>query len=123
MPGQIKVSFHRLIQDSQELGSDNEFMVSRLFFSLEVAGSVYKDLYANLKQTVGSDYTEENIEVGPPVGYSGPFNHEAFAEAARQYYLGCVGPNAWGMRISAGAGFRAQNNTFVRDKAVEIQLT
>ncbi len=122
MPGRIRITFHKCIQDSQELGSNDEFMVSRVFFSLEVSRSLYKDLYANLKQTVGSDYTERNIEVGPPIGYNGPFNHEAFAEAARQYYLGWVGPNARGIRVGAGAQFRAYNNTFVGDSSVEIPL-
>jgi len=122
MPGRIRITFHRLIQDSQELGSDDEFMVSRVFFSLETDGGVHTGLYANLKQTVGSDYTEETIEVGPPVGYEGPFNHEAFAEAARRYFLDWVGPDGKGIRVGAGAGFRAQNNTFLGEQSVEIQL-
>jgi hypothetical protein len=122
MPGRIRITFHKLIQDSQELGSDNEFMVSRLFFSVETDGAVYGNLCVNLKQTVGSDYMEENIEVGPPIGYNGPFNHEAFAEAARKYYLDWVGPGGRGIRIGAGAGFRGRNNTFTGDKSVEIPL-
>ena len=35
---QISVTFHKLIQDSQEFGSDDEHMVSRAFFKIEVEG-------------------------------------------------------------------------------------
>jgi len=31
---QISVTFHKLIQDSQEFGSDDEHMVSRAFFKI-----------------------------------------------------------------------------------------
>jgi hypothetical protein len=122
MQGQIRITFHKLILDSQELGSNDEFMESRVFFSFETSGNVHEGLYANLKQTVGSNYTEGNIEVGPPVGYDGPFNREVFSEAARQYFLGWVGPNGRGIRIATGSGLRAQNNTFKGDKSIGIPL-
>jgi hypothetical protein len=79
-------------------------------------------LYANLKQTVGSNYIEGNIEVGPPNGYDGPFNHEAFSEAVRRYYFGFIGPNARGIRVEPGAQLRAYNITFVAEKSGEIPL-
>ncbi|MHB1362091.1 MAG: hypothetical protein ACYCW5_05800 [Thermoleophilia bacterium] len=46
-----KVTIHleKLIQDSQEYGSDDEHMVSRVFFSLEAGGALHGDLYADVK--------------------------------------------------------------------------
>jgi hypothetical protein len=122
MVKRITITFHKCIHNSQEFGSDDESMVSRLYFSLEANGRVYKDLYVNLKQTVGFAYTERNIEVGPPIVYRGAFNQEAFREAARQYYLVWVGPNARGTRVAGGGQPPAYNNTFVGDKSVEILL-
>ena len=49
-----KLVFHKCIQDSQDYGSDDERMVSRVFFTLTVAGNEHPDLYADIKQTVGS---------------------------------------------------------------------
>jgi hypothetical protein len=34
----FKVTFHEVIQDSQVIGNNDDHMVSRLFFSLEVDG-------------------------------------------------------------------------------------
>src|SRR2546426_6904428 len=99
----LKVIFDRCIQDAQEFGSDDEFMVSRVFFTIEVGGRTYGNLHANLKQTVGSNYATGAIEVGPPIGYDGSFNHEAFAEAAKRYYRSVVGPGATGIRIEGDA--------------------
>ena len=31
----VKITFHKCIQDSQEYGSNDEHMVSRIFFSIE----------------------------------------------------------------------------------------
>ena len=50
-----KVIFRKCIQDSQDYGSDDEHMTSRVFFDLEIDGKIFKDLCADLKQTVGSD--------------------------------------------------------------------
>jgi hypothetical protein len=81
-----KVIFHQCIQDSQEYGSDDEHMVSRIFFILEIGEERFEGLYANIKQTVGSDYDTAPIEVSQPYGYEGAFNHQAFHDCAEKYY-------------------------------------
>jgi hypothetical protein len=53
----FKVTFHEVIQDSQVFGSNDEHMVSRVFFSLEVDGKRPGDFYADLKQAVGNEFT------------------------------------------------------------------
>ncbi|MDP2951702.1 MAG: hypothetical protein Q8O76_00110, partial [Chloroflexota bacterium] len=80
-----KVTFHKLLQDSQQVGSDDQHMVSRVFFTLEVDGKPIGDLHADLKQAVGSDIEKGHIEVGFPEGYKGPFNYGAFAGGATKY--------------------------------------
>ncbi len=74
------VTFNRLVQDSQDYGSNDEHMVSRVFFTLEIDGTKH-ELYADIKQTVGSSYETGPIEVSKPHGYSGPFSHQEFQRA------------------------------------------
>jgi hypothetical protein len=107
-----KVTFTKLVQDSQELGSNDKHMASRVFFKLEINGETFDD-YANLKQVVGSDINADNIEVGPPHEYEGPFNHSEFHKAATEYFLGLIGTAGGGIQIGEGArSVRMRNNTF-----------
>ena len=112
----FKVVFHKYIQDSQEFGGDDEHMVSRVFFSLYVGEKRVGDFFADLKQVVGSDIENGDIEVGPPHDYDGPFDHQGFTDAAVQYVRGNVGSNASGIRIGKGVrGIRMRNNTFLKE--------
>jgi len=61
-----KISFRELIQDSQDYGSDDEHMVSRVFFDFEIEGSVHSNLYADVKQPVGSSFETAPLEVSRP---------------------------------------------------------
>lgn len=118
----MKVTFHRCIQDSQDFGSDEEHMVSRVFFTIETEEQVY-EAHTDLKQTVGSDYATGPIEVGRPVGYPGPFNHTAFANAAEKYFRGLVGAGGSAIRIEGARNVRMRNNTFVREHSVEFEVS
>ncbi len=106
-----KVTFHKCVQDMQELATGDETMVSRVFFTLEVGGKKYEDLYADLKQTVGADFESGPIEVSKPHGYDGPFNYEAFRQGAENYYRSLVGSRGKVFRIEGGNA-RMYNNTF-----------
>ena len=119
-----KAIFHKCIQDSQDFGSDDEHMVSRVFFSLEVAGKRFDNLYVDIKQTVGSSYETGAIEVTFPRGaYSGPFNHDAFQSAVERYYRSHVGATGSVIRISGTAtNIRMRNNTFIKEETVEFDI-
>jgi len=118
-----KITFYKCLQNAQELGSDDEYMVSRVFFSLEINRKRFEDLYADLKQTVGADYETGPIEVGASQGYDGPFNHEAFRDCAEKYYRSCVGSEATGIRIGKGAkGIRMFNNVFRKEMVCEFEI-
>ena len=121
-----RVIFDKCIQDSQDYGSDDEHMVSRVFFTLEVGGRRYEGLHVDVKQTVGSSYEDGPIEVSSPKGasYKGPFNYEAFHAAVEKYYRTLVGSKATGIRISGGArNIRMRNNTFQRQEVAEFEVS
>ena len=118
-----KVIFCKCIQDSQDYGSDDEWMVSRVFFNLEIGEEKFEELYADVKQTVGSDYDTAPLEVSQPFGYEGVFNHQAFRDCAEKYYRSCVGSEGTGIRIGKGArGIRMRNNTIVKEMICEFEI-
>lgn len=106
------VHFTGLHQDSQDYGSNDEHMVSRVFLDLEVDGRSFPGLHANVKQVVGSSYETGPIEVSSPVGYGGPMNHTAFSSAVERYYRGLVGSKGSGIRIEGATNVRMRNNRF-----------
>lgn len=120
----IKVTFHECVQDSQDYGSDDQHMVSRVFFSMEVGGKRYAGLYADLKQAVGSDFETGHIEVSPPRGakYRGPFNHDAFSKGAENYFRSLVGSKGRGIRIEGGGNIRMRNNRYSMPMTVEFEV-
>lgn len=118
-----KITFYKLIQDSQEYGSDDEYMVSRAFFNLEIEGKKYFDLYVDIKQTVGTNFETAPFEIGIPHGYSGPFNHVAFREEVENYYRSLIGLEGRGIHIEGGRNIRMRNNIFIQEKIVEFEVS
>lgn len=116
-----RIFFHRCIQDTQDIGSDDEHMVSRVFFSLNYDGDIFTDLYVDTKQPVGADFETAPLEVGAPQGYKGPFNHDAFRAEVEKYYRGLVGSKGKGFRISGGSA-RMRNNIFDFPSMAEIEI-
>jgi hypothetical protein len=118
-----KITFHELIQDSQDYGSDDEHMVSRVFFDLEFDGEIKRGLYAHVKQPVGSSFETSPVEVSGPVNCKGPFNMQCFQQAAEPYYRGLVGSQGSGIRISGGAtNIRMRNNRYRQDAVFECEF-
>jgi len=117
-----KVTFKKIIQDSQEYGSDDESMVSRIFFDLEMEGQIHVDLRVDIKQTVGSDFETAPLEIGPPQGYDGPFNYDAFRAEAEEYYRESFGSRGTAIHIEGGSNIRMMNNTVIRKKVAEFEV-
>jgi hypothetical protein len=115
------IKFNRCIQDSQEYGSDNEHMISRVFFTLEI-GDRRIDLHADIKQAVGSSYEKGLIEVGMPEGHRGPFNYEVFRDVAEIYYRSLVGSGAGVINIQGGTNIRMENQIFDIEMTVECEV-
>lgn len=107
-----KVTFHKCIQDSQEYGSNDEYMVSRIFFDIEIGEQTHPNLYVDIKQTVGGSFETFSLEVSTPYGYKGPLNYNAFRDAAENDYRSFVGSHGSGIHIGGGASnIRMYNNT------------
>ena len=118
-----KIIFYKCIQDSQDYGSDDEHMVSRVFFNLEIGEETFDGLSANIKQAVGGDYDTGPIEVSQPFGYDGLFNHQAFRDCAEKYYRSCVSSEATGIEIGEGARIRIYGNIFKKEMVCEFEIS
>ena len=117
-----KIHFEKLIQDSQDYGSDNEHMVSRVFFCLEIQGTRHEGLCANIKQSVGSSFESSPLEISSPENYEGPFNYERYRERVETYYRSLVGVRGRGIRITDGSSVRMRNNTLVQPCTFEFVI-
>ena len=117
-----KVILSSLVQDSQDYGSDDENMVSRAFLDLQVDGTVYEKLYAQIKQPVGGDFETMPLEVSWPVGYKGPLNYEAFRAGIEAYYRSLVGSTGSDIHVEGGSNIRVKNNRFVSPSSFEFEI-
>lgn len=106
-----KIEFHKCIQDSQEYGSDDEHMVSRVFFTFELDEKKV-EMNADIKQIAGGSYDSDPIEVRLPLGIVGDFNYKAFCEAVESYYRSIVGSNPSFLVITGSSNMRMRNNEY-----------
>ncbi|MDH4195213.1 MAG: hypothetical protein OEW33_12425 [Nitrospirota bacterium] len=118
-----KVTLQKLIQDSQDYGSTEEHMISRVFFDFELDGHTYEGLYADIKQTVGSSVEDAPLEVSKPMNYKGPFNYEAFHQIVEEYYRSLAGQSGTDMHIEGGTNLRMRHKTFVQPHVAEFPVT
>jgi hypothetical protein len=119
----MSVHFQKVIQDSQEFGSDDEHMVSRVFFDLLLDGKRIHEGYVNIKQTVGSDFATGLIEVYPIEGYEGPMDFQRFQKVVTMYFRDLIGSK--GSAINFGdnvRNLRMQNNTFITPRIFHFEV-
>ncbi len=109
---QVAVKIYKCIQDSQEYGSNDEHMVSRVFCRISVDGQPEREFYADIKQAVGSGYNVNSVEVTPPHDYQGPYNHEAFSEGVRTYFSRLVNSSGAAISLGNSTNVRMRHNTF-----------
>jgi hypothetical protein len=119
----IKVTFEEVVQVSQEFGSDNEYMVSRVFFTAEIGEWKSERLSVDIKQTVGADYLTGPIEVLGLPGVEG-LSYSEFRDAAEAYFRSWVG-GVGGQKsfLSLGASAQMDDNRYVMKRAVEFEPT
>lgn len=117
-----KIHFRELIQDSQDLGGDDEHMVSEVLFDLEIAGHTKPGLSCMVKQTVGGSFESEPLEVSRP-READSLDLEEFRNAVEDYFRGLVGSSGRVLRVGPDASsLRMRNNRFVSSKTVEISV-
>lgn len=145
----LDLTFEGCVQDSEELGSGPDRMVSCVFFWLAREGAPQSDyardlagvagntfakrrldpppgytgpmLRAEIVQPVGADFEMGPIQVGPPVGYSGPFDQNAFARAAADYFRSVMSDGGAMQRSEDGrplrGGYRSTEHVRLRHNA------
>ncbi len=87
----VKIVFKKCIQDSQEYGSNDEFMVSRIFFDIITPTENYKDLHSDIKQMVGGKFDSDPIEVSLPTQLKEKLDYGSFRNVTEDYYRNLVG--------------------------------
>ena len=108
----VKVNVSHCVQDSQEYGSTDEHMVSRVFYEISVGDEKKGEFCSDIKQIVGSAYSSENLEVTRPSDYSGPFDHQTFSRQIKDYYLGLVHSSGAMISLGGATNVRMRNNRF-----------
>lgn len=111
----FQITFHKLRHDSREYGSDDNYMVSRVFFSLEEDGKDRGEFSADIKQKIGRNIEPCDIEVGPPIGYKGSFNQAGFSGATREYFGILMGSKGAGIAAMSRISIRVRNNMFLKE--------
>ncbi len=109
----VRVNVKKCVQDSQEYGSTDEHMVSRVFFSIDVDGVSKGEYYSDIKQVVGSAYSSSNMEVSRPHEYRGPYDHNFFSDEVAGYYCKLVSSSGAMISLGGATNVRMRNNTFV----------
>lgn len=113
----IELLFKKCIQDSQDYGSDNEHMISRIFF--EVDGTEYE---CNVRQPYGESFSfdEDPIEVEAPKDLQNRINYGQFRDEVEKYYKHLVGSSGSMINIQGGTNIRMQNNIYETEYRTEI---
>ena len=117
-----KVRLNECVQDSQDYGSDDEHMISRVFFDVESEEKTHNGCYVAIKQAVGGTFEENPIEVGRPQNLPIRLNYEQFRAEIERYFRSLVGGQGSGIRIEGATNIRMRNNRFRRPKIVEIEI-
>jgi len=91
-----RIAFTKCVLNIQKVNSsaDDDRMVSRLYFTLNVAGKNY-EMQMEIRQPPGFVYSDADqypIETSLPQGdFKGPWHHDSLNKAAEDYYRGIIG--------------------------------
>jgi hypothetical protein len=112
----ITIRFHRCAANA-------DGRPSRVFFALEVDGKASGEYHADVEH-VAAGPTAGEMAVGPPIGYSGPFDQRQFSEHVRAYVRQAVssqgkpsdaGPGETIVSLSTEKGAMAPTSSFKPD--------
>ena len=117
----MRVNFASCVQDSRDYGSDDQYVVSRVFFSIWCGGQRYTGLYSDIKHPVDADIETNLLEITLPHGYDGPISSAAFRRSVGQYYRSLIGRGVLGARIGESCT-RMCDNTFLVPRSFEFPL-
>lgn len=118
----VTVTFTHCILDSQEYGSDDQHMVSRVFCDIETEGQ-RQSTHVNVKQIVGSDYETGVLEVGLPDSYRGPLKYHHIRDEVEAYYRSLIGrASKGGIRLSGVGRIRMSNINLVKEHKFDMEV-
>jgi hypothetical protein len=120
-----KVTFHRMLQDTQNYHSFNkndDHLVSILYFTLEIGGRVYPNMSVEVRQPYGTEYDNEPLEVAQPTGpYKRPWDHKKFAEMCEEYHRDCIGSGGT-LSIGNAELIRMRENLVSRECSCQFEI-
>ena len=118
-----KLVFTKIIQDSQDYGSNDEHMVSRVIFDVVVGEEVLRGLYADVEQPPDEPFEAARLEVSYPSALEGRINGETLRQQVEEYYRDVIGSTGRGIRITGAGPIRMHNNTFIVQKIIDIEVS
>ncbi len=117
----MRVNFESCVHDSVDYGSDDQYMVSRVFLSIWCEGLEYTGLHADIKHPVDGDVETDLLEITLPQLYDSSNSPAGFRRAVGQYYRMLVGCSR--VVIHTGNGnLRMRNHTFLLPSSFEFPL-
>ncbi len=116
---EVILNFHQCLQNTQILGSENEHLVSILYFRIE-----NREFQCVISQPEGEAfaYDDSPIVAEMPEELVGILMYDSFQEAAENYYRSLIGPNGRAMRIIGGTNIVMRNNTIRIPASYSVQL-
>jgi hypothetical protein len=81
---------------------DENQIGSLVEFDLKIGDECLRDLSAEVRQLIGTDFQTQPLEVGKVIGYEGPWNYEEFREFCGRYYRDVIGSSGVGRTIKRG---------------------
>lgn len=127
-----RMTFDRVVQDSEEFGSTETRAVSRVFFELEADSKTYSDMYVDIEEPVGGDHSDQTLAIGTPQSAASKealatrsfdpasFDREAFEGAVRAYYQRIVTSAGYGKHLAKDKGLRTFGDTLGLIQTVEL---
>ena len=114
-----RVIFHKVVQDSRELGGSETHAVSRVYFDLEQDQESYKGLFVDLTEPVHTAHEESDVTVGE---FDAPvkINRKAFERAVCSYYQSLVQSAGYGKHLAKDKGFRSHDDVLGLEQVVEL---
>jgi ribosomal protein S10 len=116
----VPITFHKVDVFSQELGSTDEHLVSRVHGEMVLPGERAQRFTVNVKQVVGSTFDREHLEVmdAPRVLDAGAIRREV-----ADYYLGCISTSTGAaIRVTGGALVKLRNCSIGVPVTVSVPL-
>jgi hypothetical protein len=122
----VTYRFGQAIINTQGIATDDngDYLLSTVDFEVELDGQRSGPLSAIVKQSAGSSYFGDVLEVTMPPMYQGPFDHASFRVFAEQYIRLFVGrPGSGAMIVVENVKeLRFENMTMVRPWTVSIPI-